>query len=61
MELLKDTQAASRIGISVRTLRKWRLAGKGPRIVKLAGWAVRYRLDDLDAFVTSHEPKATKQ
>lgn len=35
--------------MSVRTLRKWRLTGKGPKYRKFGG-AVRYGLADLEAY-----------
>ena len=35
--------------MSVRTIRKWRLTGGGPRFRKF-GSAVRYSLVDLEAF-----------
>ena len=41
--------AAERYQVSVLTLRKWRLTGRGPRFRKF-GSAVRYSLADLEAF-----------
>jgi transposase len=51
--LLNEHQAAKRIGMAVKTLRGWRQQKhkKGLRYVKVGGWAVRYRPEDLDAFV----------
>lgn len=42
-------QLAEHWGIPVRTLAAWRYQGKGPAYLKLGG-AVRYRLEDVEAF-----------
>ena len=39
--------------IAVITLAEWRCQKKGPAFVKL-GRLVRYRIKDLDAYLTSH-------
>lgn len=51
--LLRETEAAEILGLKVKTLRGWRLLGRGPRFVKVGGWAVRYALSDLAAFVAA--------
>jgi hypothetical protein len=48
--LLREGDAARRLGTSVRTLQKWRCNGKGPRFVRLSR-AVRYDPADLDTFI----------
>jgi hypothetical protein len=48
--LLREAEAARRLGTSVRTLQKWRCNGNGPRFVRLSR-AVRYDPADLDAFI----------
>ncbi|MGP9537009.1 helix-turn-helix domain-containing protein [Brachybacterium sp. AOP43-C2-M15] len=40
---------SERWGIPAPTLAGWRYQGKGPRYMKLGG-AVRYRLEDVEAF-----------
>jgi excisionase family DNA binding protein len=45
-----ETEAASLLGLSVKTLRAWRCHGRGPRFVKL-GRAVRYLRSDVDEFI----------
>ncbi|MDC7694822.1 helix-turn-helix domain-containing protein [Asticcacaulis sp. DXS10W] len=57
-ELLNTVQAASRLNLSPSTLNKARLTGDGPRFVKL-GTAVRYRPEDLDAWVSGQVRKST--
>jgi hypothetical protein len=60
MTVLSERQAATSLGFSVHTLRKWRRQGRGPRYVKVRGaerpgrgnaGSVRYREDDIDAFL----------
>jgi len=43
-------EAATYLGLAVSTLNKWRCHGGGPIFIKL-GRAVRYRAEDLDAFM----------
>ena len=53
-----DTAAAARhLGREPGTLRGWRSIGKGPTFHLVSGQFVRYRIDDLDAFL---EPPAAK-
>jgi predicted DNA-binding transcriptional regulator AlpA len=56
--LIDEKEAAARLGLSVRTLQKWRLLGCGPRFVKL-GHAVRYAETEIDAFIHSRERAST--
>ncbi len=48
--LAKEQEAARVLDLSVKTLRRWRWAGKGPRFLKIGG-AVRYDPADLEAFM----------
>jgi predicted DNA-binding transcriptional regulator AlpA len=48
--LLTERDASELLCLSVRTLQKWRLHGRGPRFLKL-GHAVRYDRADLDRFM----------
>jgi excisionase family DNA binding protein len=58
--LLREAEVSSRLGLSVRTLQKWRIEGRGPRFVKL-GNAVRYDPTELDEFVRSGVRESTSQ
>ena len=58
--LLRETEVSSRLGLSVRTLQKWRREGRGPRFVKL-GNAVRYDPTELDEFVRGGFRESTSQ
>ncbi len=51
--LLTETEAAQILKFSVRTLQNWRCRGGGPRFVKVSRGCIRYRLEDLDAWVES--------
>lgn len=53
LALFDERQAAKVIACSVALLRKWRLFGEGPAYLKL-GRLVRYRPEDLTAFLDSH-------
>ncbi|MTE10442.1 helix-turn-helix domain-containing protein [Corynebacterium aurimucosum] len=50
-ELLTTADLAERLKISVATARRWRHNGKGPNYVRLGHNDVRYRLEDVDAFL----------
>lgn len=45
-ELLTEHDVARITGMSVASVRRWRLLGQGPRFLKLTS-AVRYRQEDL--------------
>jgi len=56
--LLREAEAARRLGTSVRTLQKWRCNGKGPRFVRLSR-VVRYDPTDLDTFIAAGRRSST--
>jgi predicted DNA-binding transcriptional regulator AlpA len=47
--LLTESQTALLLSLSVRTLRNWRVLGRGPAFLKL-GRSVRYRRTDIEAW-----------
>ena len=56
MEKLSDVavfqeEAAEILGVSPRTMEAWRQCGEGPVYIHV-GRRVRYRISDLEAFVT---------
>lgn len=56
-----DTRAAGlHVGLSKSTLEKLRVFGGGPRYLKL-GKAVRYRIEDLDAWVNARVISSTSE
>jgi hypothetical protein len=56
--LLDETSAARILGLSVKTLRRWRWAGKGLAFRKI-GRAVRYAPDDIEAYVAAARRTST--
>ena len=49
---MAEQQAAAYLGISVHSLRRWRVCGGGPRFLKM-GSRVAYPLIELEAFQAS--------
>ena len=49
-QALTEHEVAERLGLSVATLRAWRLKRRGPRYVRF-GRAVRYLATDIERFV----------
>lgn len=47
-------EAASMLGLKPSTLEVWRCRGGGPTFIKYGGKAVRYRQEDLDAFINQN-------
>jgi predicted DNA-binding transcriptional regulator AlpA len=56
--LLNTNQAAERCNLSPRTFEKYRVTGGGPPYIRL-GSAVRYRLEDLDAWIAANRRRTT--
>ena len=50
--LIKEAEAAEYLGLSPKTLARWRWAGKGPVFHKF-GSAVRYSIGELESFVSN--------
>ena len=63
--LITETEAAESLGVSRRFLQKHRAAGTGPRYLKLSGHdrggAVRYRAEDIEAWLESKESNSTHE
>ena len=53
-------QAAEQLGMSRRTLEKWRVEGNGPPFLKL-GRRVLYSVADLEAWIRSHRRRSTSE
>jgi DNA-binding transcriptional MerR regulator len=51
-ELLDQRQAAKLVNVQARTLEGWRRRGCGPPFIRLSARAVRYRLEDLERWIT---------
>ncbi|HET8899315.1 MAG TPA: helix-turn-helix domain-containing protein [Rhodanobacteraceae bacterium] len=55
--LLTDVELAALYGVSLQTVRNWRWKGEGPRYVKLGARCIRYRPQDVQAFIDSGDAK----
>lgn len=53
-QLLRDPQAADFLNVSIAWLQRQRWLGTGPCYIKVGARAVRYRKDDLDAWVSAN-------
>jgi predicted DNA-binding transcriptional regulator AlpA len=49
-EVISQDEAARRLGLSVRSLERHRVAGTGPKFIKL-GRLVRYRPKDISSWI----------
>jgi predicted DNA-binding transcriptional regulator AlpA len=56
---LRTPAAAEYVGLSVSTLEKLRLTGGGPAYYKSGPKIVVYRVEDLDAWLSSHRHTST--
>jgi len=50
MQVLREKEAAQRMGVSVAALRRWRLEGRGPQFVKMER-CVGYLLADIQSYL----------
>ena len=53
MQYLKEAEAAERIGVSARTLHRWRKIGVGPAFTRMGPRFIAYRDVDLDTYAAS--------
>lgn len=53
-------EAAMWLGLKSNTLEVWRVYGKGPKFLKM-GRAVRYRLEDLNAYLETSVKNSTSE
>lgn len=52
LALMTEVELSERLNVSLASLRRWRLEGRGPRFVKV-GSLVRYRPEDLDEWLAN--------
>jgi predicted DNA-binding transcriptional regulator AlpA len=57
-ELFNERDVARITGLSIASVRRWRIRRQGPRYLKI-GAAVRYRPADLETWLTSQATDAT--
>ena len=59
--LINEHEAAIYLGHSVRTLQKGRVAGGGPKFVKVSARSIRYRRCDLNSWAEARLRSNTSQ
>lgn len=59
--LLTPQAVAEALGLTERTLERWRITGEGPRYIKLSRSTVRYLPEDVAAFVADRIRTNTAQ
>ena len=55
---LNQIELSYRLGVSCRTLERWRWQGVGPKFIKIGG-RVKYRLSDIEEFEQSRLCQST--
>lgn len=60
-QLLTASQVAERLNIGKDSLRRMRYSGQGPPAMKLGHRTVRYRLEDVEAWLATHETQPAKK
>jgi predicted DNA-binding transcriptional regulator AlpA len=50
-QLLNEHAVAELLGVSVATVRRWRLLRQGPRFIRVGAASVRYRQADLVDYI----------
>ena len=59
--LLKEQEVAGLLAVSPKTLRSWRVSGRGPEFLKMSGGAVRYMFDDIQNFVDASRKRSSSE
>jgi len=59
--LLREREAARLLGMSPRTLQRWRCMGQGPPFVRCGLRAIAYRQEDLAAWIEARRHQSTAQ
>lgn len=61
LRMLKEGEAATLLGVSVRALQAWRCRGGGPPFVRVAARVIRYRQSDLRTWLASRVCTSTSE
>ena len=59
--LLSTAEAAQLIGLDPKTLENWRALGKGVKFIRIGERAIRYRPQDVRAFIELGSGRADPQ
>jgi hypothetical protein len=57
--LITPAETAGLLGVTAKVLERWRGTGEGPAFVRLTSKTIRYRSEDLDAFVAARVRAST--
>jgi len=57
--LLRDTEVATLIGVTRKTLENWRHSGNGPEFLKLGHKVVRYHPETLEIWLAKRKRTST--
>lgn len=57
--LLTTVEIAEILGVTTKTLERWRSLGEGPAYVRLSRAVLRYRHEDLETFLRERRTVAT--
>jgi predicted DNA-binding transcriptional regulator AlpA len=58
-QLLDERAVAGLLGLSPATMRNWRVKGLGPNFQRLSARAIRYRLCDVEAWLSTCARRST--
>ena len=53
--LMNEKQVAEFLGVTVYALRRWRFEKRGPDFIKLEARLVRYRQEDIEAWLAAQQ------
>ena len=57
--LWTEKETAKHIGFDARTLQSWRMKGTGPQYVQISPRCIRYRPEDIDAWIEERLRRST--
>jgi hypothetical protein len=59
VDLLTPAMAGDRLKVTAKVLERWRGTGEGPSFVRLTSKTIRYRAEDIEAFVAGRTRAST--
>jgi hypothetical protein len=59
IDLITPAAAADLLSVNAKVLERWRSTGDGPAYAKLSSKTIRYRREDIDAFVAARVRAST--
>lgn len=57
--MLTPSQLAGALGVTTKTLERWRMTGDGPPFVRVSRKVIRYRQPDVEAFLAGRVTTST--